>query len=147
MGSSPTPKLTLGTLRHRSPRLEWSLPGDSMAASKTRTDWALFLLRLAVGGMALIQGFDVLRHAHGAITLAHASTWGLALGELACGALILLGLWVPLAGGILAALLGWPLVHGWIHGAGIGSNLGDLFRLLVTLACAIGGGGKWALDR
>ena len=131
MGSSPTPKLTLGTLRHRSPRLEWSHPGDSMAASKTRTDWALFLLR----------------HSHGAITLAHASTWGLALGELACGALILLGLWVPLAGGILAALLGWPLVHGWIHGAGIGSNLGDLFRLLVTLACAIGGGGKWALDR
>jgi uncharacterized membrane protein YphA (DoxX/SURF4 family) len=118
-----------------------------MAASSTRNDWALFLLRLAVGGMAVLQGFGVLRHAHGAITMAQASVWGLALGELVCGALILIGLWVPLVGGILAVLLGWPMVHGWIHGASLLSNLGGLFRLLVTLACAIGGGGKWALDR
>ena len=118
-----------------------------MAASKTRTDWALFLLRLAVGGMAVLQGFEVLRHAHGAITLAHASTWGWALGELVCGALILVGLWVPLMGLILVAVLGWPLVHSWIHGAGLLSNLGGLFRLLVGLACAIGGGGMWAMDR
>jgi uncharacterized membrane protein YphA (DoxX/SURF4 family) len=118
-----------------------------MAASKTRTDWALFLLRLAVGGMAVLQGFEVLRHAHGAITLAHASTWGWALGELVCGAFILIGLWVPLIGLILVAVLGWPLVHSWIHGAGLLSNLGGLFRLLVGLACAIGGGGMWAIDR
>ncbi len=118
-----------------------------MAASKTRTDWALLLLRLAVGGMAAVQAFAVLRHAHGAISMAHASTWGLALGELVCGALILLGIWVPLAGGLLAALLGWPLVHDWLHGAGLLSNLGGLFRLLVGLACALGGGGKWALER
>ena len=118
-----------------------------MAASKTRTDWALFLLRLAVGGMAVVQGFEVLRRAHGAISMAHASTWGLALGELVCGALILVGIWVPLAGLLLAAVLGWPLVHGWIHGTGLLSNLGGLFRLLVGLACAIGGGGKWALER
>jgi uncharacterized membrane protein YphA (DoxX/SURF4 family) len=118
-----------------------------MAASKTRTDWALFLLRLAVGGMAVVQGFEVLRRAHGAITLAHAGTWGLALGELICGALILLGLWVPLAGGLLVAVLGWPLVHSWIHGARVLSNLSALFRLLVGLACAVGGGGKWAMDR
>ncbi|GLH72098.1 hypothetical protein GETHLI_06000 [Geothrix limicola] len=118
-----------------------------MAASKTRIDWALFLLRLAVGGMAVMQGFSVLRGAHGAITMAHASTWGLALGELVCGVLILLGIWVSLAGGILAAVLGWPLVHGWMHGAGLLSNLSALFRLLVGLACALGGGGKWALDR
>ncbi len=118
-----------------------------MAASKTRIDWALLLLRVAVGGMALTQAFAVLRGAHGAITFAHAATWGLALGELICGTLILLGLWVPLAGGILAAVLGWPLVHGWLHGATILSNLGGLFRLLVGLACAVGGGGKWALER
>lgn len=118
-----------------------------MAASKTRTDWALLLLRLAVGGMAVVQGFAVLRHAHGAITMAQASVWAWALGELICGVLIILGLWVPLAGGILAAVLGWPLVHGWLHGAGLLSNLGGLFRLLVGLACALGGGGKWALER
>jgi hypothetical protein len=116
-----------------------------MAASSTRTDWALLLLRLAVGGMAVLQGFIVLRHAHGAITLAQAATWGLALGELVCGVLILNGLWVLLAGGILVALLGWPMVHGWIHGASLLSNLGGLFRLLVGLACAIGGAGKWAV--
>jgi uncharacterized membrane protein YphA (DoxX/SURF4 family) len=118
-----------------------------MAASKTRIDWALLLLRLAVGGLAVVQGFGVLRHAHGAITFAHAATWGLALGELVCGGLILLGLWVPLAGALLAVLLGWPLVHGWLHGAGLLANLGGLFRLLVSLACALGGGGKWALEK
>jgi len=118
-----------------------------MAASKTRIDWALFLLRLAVGGMAVMQAFAVLRGAHGAINMAHASTWGFALGEMVCGALILLGIWVPLAGGILALVLGWPLVHGWMHGAGLLANLGGLFRLLVGLACALGGGGKWAVDR
>jgi len=118
-----------------------------MAASKTRIDWALLLLRLAVGGMAVVQGFSVVRHAHGAITMAHAATWGLALGEMVCGALILLGVWVPLAGGLLAGLLGWPLVHGWLHGAGPLANLAGLFRLLVSSACAVGGGGKWALER
>ncbi len=118
-----------------------------MAASKTRIDWALLLLRVAVGGMAVMQAFAVLRGAHGAITFAHAAVWGLALGELICGTLLLLGLWVPLAGGILAAVLAWPLVHGWLHGASILSNLGGLFRLLVGLACALGGGGKWALER
>ena len=117
-----------------------------MAVSKTRTDWALFLLRLAVGGMAVLQGFETLRHAHGAITMAHASTWGLALGELVCGALILLGIWVALAGGLLAAVLGWPLVHSWMHGAGPLANLPALFRLLVGLTCAVGGAGKWGVD-
>ncbi len=118
-----------------------------MAASKTRTDWALFLLRLAVGGLAVLQGAAMLRHAHGAITMAQATTLGLALGELVCGALLLMGLWVPVAGGLLVALLGWPLVHGWIHGSGFLSNLQGLFRLLTGLACAIGGGGRWALER
>ena len=118
-----------------------------MAASSTRTDWALFLLRLAVGGAAVLQGFAALRHAHGAATLAQASILGGALGELACGALILVGLWVPVAGGILAAVLGWPLVHAWPHGAGFLANPGGLFRLLTGLACAIGGGGRWGFDR
>lgn len=118
-----------------------------MAASKTRIDWALLMLRLSVGGMAALHAFEVLRRAQGSITLAQAATWGMALGELVCGALLLVGLWVPVAGGLLAAVLGWPLVHGWLHGAGPLSNLAGLFRLLVGLACAVGGGGKWALDR
>lgn len=44
-------------------------------------------------------------------------------------------------------MLGWPLVHGWLHGSGPLWNLGGLFRLLAGLACAVGGGGKWALER
>lgn len=116
-------------------------------SSSTRTDWALLLLRLAVGGLALLQSFAVLRTAHGAITFAHASVWGLALGEMVCGAMIAVGIWVPIAGGILAVLLGWPLVHGWTHGAGPLANPNGLFRLLAGLGCAIGGGGKWALER
>jgi hypothetical protein len=71
----------------------------------------------------------------------------LVLVELTSGAMILVGIWVPLAGGCLTAVLGWPLVHGWIHGAGLLSNLAGLFRLLAGLACALGGGGKWALER
>jgi hypothetical protein len=118
-----------------------------MAASKTRIDWALLLLRLAVGGLALAQSFAVLRQAHGAVTFAHAAIWGQALGELVCGALIVAGIWVPVAGGLLTALLGWPMVHGWLHGVGLLANLGGLFRLLAGLACALGGGGKWAFDR
>jgi len=118
-----------------------------MAASKTRVDWALFLLRLAVGGWAVMLGYQALRGAHGAISFAHAATWGLALGELVCGAMLLLGVWVGLAGGLLAAGLGWPLVQGWLHGAGALSNLAGLFRLLTGLACALGGGGKWAVGK
>ncbi len=116
-------------------------------SSSARIDWALLLLRLGVGGMAVLQAVGVLRGAHGAVTFAHAATWGMALGELACGALIVVGIWVPLAAGILAVVLGWPLVHGWIHGAGPIASPGGLFRFLVGLACALGGGGKWALER
>jgi uncharacterized membrane protein len=118
-----------------------------MAASNTRIDWALLLLRLAVGGLAWLQGFTAVRHAHGTLSLAQAGALVAALGEVICGALILFGIWVPLAGGLLAALVGWPLAQGWIHGAAPLGNSGGVFRLLVTLACAIGGGGRWALSR
>ncbi len=118
-----------------------------MAASKTRVDWSLLLLRLAVGGMALLQGLAVLRHAHGAISFGNAAGWGLAILEMICGIFVLIGLWTWLMAAVLVGLVGWPLVHGWLHGAGVLHNPGALFRLLVTLACAVGGGGKWAVDR
>ena len=118
-----------------------------MAASKTRVDWSLLLLRLAVGGLALLQGFSILRHAHAAPSLGNALGLGLALLEMICGALVLIGLWTWLAAAVLVGLVGWPLAQGWIHGAGILYHPAGLFRLLTTLACAIGGGGKWAVDR
>jgi len=118
-----------------------------LAASKTRVDWSLLLLRLAVGGMALLQGFGMLRHAHGIPSFGHALGLGLALLEMICGFLVLIGLWTWLAAAVLAGLAGWPLVYGWMHGVGALSNPATLSRLLTALACALGGGGKWAVDR
>ncbi len=118
-----------------------------MAASKTRVDWSLLLLRLAVGGLSVLQGFEALRHAHGGASFAQAAHLGLALAELLCGALVVIGLWTWLMAALLVGITGWPLVHAWLHGAGILANPGGLFRLLATLACAVGGAGKWGADR
>lgn len=118
-----------------------------MATSKTRIDWSLFFLRLAVGGMAFIAGFEPLTHAHGEITLAHAAVWGLSLAEMLCGVFMLLGLWMPVASLGLTLIIGWPLVHGWLHGAAFLGNLHGLFLLLVACASALGGAGKWAVGR
>lgn len=116
-------------------------------ASKTRIDWSLLLLRLAVGGMAFYAGFEPLLHSRFPGSLAQAGQWGLHLAEVVCGALIVLGLWVPLAALVFAVIFGWPMVWGWVYGAPIFGNLHGLFLLLVTLASALGGGGKWALGR
>jgi uncharacterized membrane protein YphA (DoxX/SURF4 family) len=118
-----------------------------MATSKTRIDWSLFFLRLAVGGMAFLAGFEPLMQARGAINLAHAAEWGLNLAEMLCGVFMLLGLWMPLASLGLTLIVGWPLVHGWLHGAALLGKLHGLFLLLVAFASALGGAGKWALGR
>jgi hypothetical protein len=118
-----------------------------MAASKNRIDWALLLLRLAVGGMALLQGVELLRHAKGAISAANALHLALVLGELLCGALILVGVWmIPAVIGLLV-VIGWPLVHGWLHGAPVLGQPQALFRFLATVASGIGGAGKWAAGK
>ena len=52
---------------------------------------------------------------------------------------------IALAG--LTLIIGWPLVVGWIHGAAVLGNLHGLFLLLVALASALGGAGKWAVGR
>lgn len=118
-----------------------------MAASKTRIDWSLFLLRLAVGGMALLSGLRPLLGARVPANLEQLGHWGLSLAEMLCGVFMLLGLWMPLAGLGLTLIVGWPLAHGWLHGAPVLGNLNGLFLLLVTAASALGGAGKWALGR
>ena len=116
-------------------------------ASSNRTAWAQLLLRLAVGGSAILQAVLALRGAHGAITFAHVGQWGVDLGVAIAGCFVLIGLWVPLTATVLAALLGWPLVHGWLHGAGPLSQPDRLFHLLSSLACALGGAGKWGVGK
>jgi uncharacterized membrane protein YphA (DoxX/SURF4 family) len=118
-----------------------------MVAANTRIDWSLLLLRLAVGGMAFIAGFEPLLHSRLPVSLAHAGPWALHLGEALCGVGLLLGLWMPLASVGLTLIIGWPLVVGWLHGAPIAGNLHSVFLLLVVWAAALGGAGKWALGR
>ena len=112
-----------------------------MAASSTRIAWSLLLLRLAVGGMAFIVGLQPLLHMSIPSSLAGATNWGLHLAEMLCGVFMLLGLWMPIAS------LGLVLIIGWLHGAAILGNLHGLFLLLVAVASALGGAGKWAVGR
>ena len=118
-----------------------------MAVSKQRIDWAMLLLRVSIGGLAMLQGFEPLRHARNITTMTNAIHLGTALCEIVCGALILVGVWmIPAVIGLLA-LIGWPLVHGWIHGAPVLGQPNALFRFLATLAAGLGGAGKWSIGK
>lgn len=118
-----------------------------MAVSKARIDWALLCLRLAVGGMAFLSGLEPLLHSGLPGNLPQAIHWALHLAEMLCGIFMVLGLWMPVASLGLTLIIGWPLVEGWLHGAAFFGNLHRLFLLLVALASALGGAGKWALGR
>lgn len=97
--------------------------------------------------MALLSGLQPLLHSRLPATLAQAGYWGVHLAEVLCGAFMLLGLWMPLAGLGLTVIIGWPLVSGWLQGAALLGNLHGLFLLLVVLASALGGAGKWSVGR
>lgn len=118
-----------------------------MAVSKSRLDASRFFLRLAIGGMAMLLGFEALRHSAFPSTLSGAGHWALHLTEMLCGALIMIGLLMPIASLALTLVVGYPLVMGWIHGAPVLGDLHGLFLLLVVSATALGGAGQWALGR
>jgi len=118
-----------------------------MAVSKDRLDFSRLVLRLAVGGMAIWIGFESVRHSGLPATFMQAAHWFLHLVEMLCGVLIVLGLLMPIASLVLTALVAWPLVAAWLHGAPLLGNPQGLFLLLVTLAAALGGAGRWALAR
>lgn len=118
-----------------------------MAVSKDRIDFSRFLLRLAIGGMAIWFGFEALRHSGFPATLVQAAYGLLHLTELLCGLLIVIGLLMPMASLVLAVVIAWPLVAGWLYGAPLLGNLHALFLLLVTLAGALGGAGRWSVGR
>ncbi len=117
-----------------------------MAVSKARADWAMLLLRLAVGGYALYHGLGPVLHGRGSLTFTYAIRLGLALTEMICGALVVVGVWMTPATIALAAILLWPLAQGWFHGARFLSSIPALFRLLATAASGVGGPGKWSVS-
>ncbi|WP_374582422.1 hypothetical protein [Pseudoduganella sp.] len=118
-----------------------------MAVSKSRLDASRFFLRLAIGSMAILMGFEALRHAAFPSTLGGAGFWALHVAEMLCGALIVLGFLMPYASVLLTAVVAYPLVVGWMHGAPVLGNLHGLFMLCVVLSTALGGAGQWALGR
>lgn len=118
-----------------------------MAVFRTRIDSSRLLLRVAIGGMAMLLGFEAVKHAGVPHTLVAAGYWLVHLTEMSCGLLLLIGFWMPIASVVLTLSVDWSLVDGWIHGASLLGNLQGLFLLLVTLATALGGAGKWAVGR
>lgn len=119
----------------------------SMAVSKSRLDASRFFLRLAIGGLAILLGFQAIRHSGFPSTIHAAGYWGMYLLEMLCGALIMVGFLMPFASVVLTLIIGFPIVMGWMHGASVLGDLHALFLLLVVSATALGGAGQWALGR
>ena len=116
-----------------------------MAASKTRIDWALLLLRIVVGAGLLLHAIPELRS--GGANFHHAAQLGGALAEAIGGVLVLLGLFQSIVCLVMVILLAVPLVDGWIHGAAPLAHVEALLRLLTVAACGLGGPGKWGLGK
>ncbi len=116
-------------------------------SSSNRQSWALLLLRAGLGIFFILQAIPQIRGGGPAPTFANAGHWGWIIAELLGGALLVLGLLMPWACLPLLAFVGWPLVHGWIHGAGFLARPEALLHLLCLTASAVGGPGKWAVQK
>ena len=116
-----------------------------MAASKTRIDWALFLLRLVVGAGLLLHAIPELRT--GGADFHHAAQLGAALAEAIGGVFVLLGLFQPIVCLVRVVLWAGPYVNGWIHGAAIFGHWEGWMRILTVAASGLGGPGKWSVSK
>jgi len=116
-------------------------------ASKSRTDWSHLLLRLAVAFTFLAMAWPQIRHGSSAPTFANAWHWGQLFAQVMGAILLLIGLWTTLAAIPLLLVQGWPIVHALLHGADPLALRMNLLLLLVTVACAVGGPGKWAVGK
>jgi len=94
----------------------------------------LLLMRLAAGTVLIAEGLAALSaQASLAVVL-------FPLAELAAAALLLLGLWTPIAGVAAAGLAAWNATHG-------SSEVGfDAMAALLGIALALLGPGNWSLD-
>lgn len=118
-----------------------------MAVSKQRTEWAMLLLRLAVGAYAFLQGFHTLRGLRMPGSLGQVLPLLVGLGQMLAGGLVILGLWMTPAILGLTALVAVPLVSGAFHGAPILGRTQTLLHLLTLMASGLGGAGKAALGK
>jgi uncharacterized membrane protein YphA (DoxX/SURF4 family) len=116
-------------------------------ASKTRTDWSLLILRVAVALAFIAAAWPQVRLGSTAPTFANALHWGQVIGQLLGAGLLLIGLWVPLACLPLLLIQGWPVAHALIHGVSPLALHLRLLLFLATLACAVGGPGKWGVGK
>lgn len=116
-----------------------------MAASKGRIDGALLILRLAVGGWAMLQGVQSLPRSGWKPSFPAAWELGLSLVKVVAGALTLVGVWTLPAALCLTALAFQPVLHALLRGSPLMKQAGGLFHTLTALACALGGGGRWSL--
>jgi uncharacterized membrane protein YphA (DoxX/SURF4 family) len=121
-----------------------------MSASKNRIDWGLLLLRIAVGGMAILHGLGPVRSASSS-SLSHVPQMGLALLsgllEMLCGVFMIVGLWTWLAAIGILILAGIPLVRAISLRSLVLGHTQLLFQMIVTLASALAGPGKASLSK
>lgn len=121
-----------------------------MSASKSRIDWGLLLLRLAVGSMAILHGFESVQKA-GSWSISHLPQTGLTLLsgllEMICGALMIAGLWMWPAAIVILILAGIPLVRAISLRSLVLGHTQLLFQMIVTLASALTGPGKASLSK
>jgi putative oxidoreductase len=91
-------------------------------------------MRLVGGSVLVTQGFFILRTGTSTGEAAHAVT------GMTAGILLLVGLWTPIAGGLVTLLEGWNVISG--HGV-VSTSI-----LLGTLAAALAvlGPGAWSVD-
>ena len=115
--------------------------------SKHRTDWSLLILRVAVALAFLAMAWPQVRHGSTAPTFANAGHWAQVLAQVIGASLLLVGLWVPVACVPLLLVQGWPVAHALLHGANPLTVSHGLLVMLSTLACGVGGPGKWAVGK
>lgn len=114
------------------------------------SDFGILLLRVAVGGIFLNHGISKLMAMDGMIQffqhlgLNSIVAWAVALTETLGGIAIVLGIWTPLAGTVLAIImLGVLLTAKW--GKPIASSEFEILLLVASLGLVGIGSGKYSL--
>lgn len=122
----------------------------------SNVDLGLFLIRLAVGVVFITHGYGKLMNISGTtgffssigIPMAEFFAWVVALVELIGGIALVLGLWVPVFGLLLAIIMFFAIVLvKWVGpNGGFSSSEFEIVLLFASLGIMFSGAGKCALD-